>query len=91
MINANEARNKTNELLKTDYNKRMENLRVWVERHCGEAIEEAIEARKFETVIEVPSTHSVSDVATVLHEKGFITNICWGNPTNRVTISWRKN
>lgn len=91
MINANEARNKTNELLKADYTKRMENLRAWVKCHCGKAIEEAIEARKFETIVEVPNKHSISDVATELHEKGFVTSICWGNPINRITISWRKN
>lgn len=91
MINANEARNKTNELLKADYNKRMENLRVWVERHCDKAIKEAIEARKFETNIEVPNRHNIFDVATELHEKGFTTSICRSNQINRITISWRKN
>ena len=90
MMNANEARNKTNELLKADENKRMEDLRAWVEETCGAEIEKAVEARKFEVVVEVPSKHNTSDVASELRDKGFIINICWGNPVNRITIGWRK-
>ena len=91
MMNANEARIKTNELLKADDNKRMEDLRAWVEETCGKAIEEAVEARRFEVVVDVPNKHNTSDVASELRDKGFVINICWGNPTNRITISWRKN
>ena len=91
MMNANEARNKTNELLKIDENKRMESLHAWVEETCGAEIEKAVEARKFETVVEIPSKHNTSDVASELRDKGFAINICWSSPVNRITIGWRKS
>lgn len=91
MMNVNEARNKTNELLKADENKRMEELRAWVEETCGKAIEEAVEARKFEAVVDVPNKYNTSDVADELRGKGFVVSICWCNPINRITISWRKS
>lgn len=91
MMNANEARNKTNELLKADENKRIADLRTWVEETCGKAIEEAVEARKFEAVVDVPPKHNTSDVVTELRDKGFVVSVCWGNPINRITIGWRKS
>ena len=90
-MNANEARNKTNELLKADEAKRMEALRVWVEETCGKAIEEAIEARKFETVVKVPDEHNISDVANELRNKHYTADICWSGSIDKITISWRKN
>lgn len=88
MMNANEARNRTNELLKADETKRMEDLRAWVEECCGKAIEEAVEARKSTVVVDVPCKHNTYDVESELRGKGFKINVCWGNPTNRITISW---
>ena len=91
MMNANEARNKTNELLKIDEAKRVEELCAWIEKHCGKAIEEAVEERRFAAVVNVPGKYNVSDVAAELRDKGYSVNICWGNPTNQITISWRKS
>ena len=91
MMNANEARNKTNELLKADEAKRMEALRAWIEETCGKAIEEAIEARKFETVVQVPDEHNISDVANELRNKHYTANICWSGSIDKITISWRKS
>ena len=91
MMNANEARNKTNELLKADEAKRMKALRVWVEETCGKAIEEAIEARKFETVVKVPDEHSIIDVANELRNKHYTADICWSGSIDKITIGWRKN
>ena len=91
MMSASEARNKTNELLKADEAKRMEDLRAWVEEHCGKAIKEAVEERRFAAIVNVPDKHNTSDVAADLRDNGYSVNICWGTPTNQITISWRKN
>jgi hypothetical protein len=91
MINANEARNKTVANKVADENKRMASLRNWVEETCGSAVEEAVEARKFEVSVEVPRIHDASDVATELREMGYNVHVKWGNPHNVVLINWQKN
>ena len=91
MMNADEARNKTNELLKADEAKRMEALRAWIEETCGKAIKEAIEARKFETVVQVPDEHNISTVARELRNKRYTADICWSGSIDKITISWKKS
>ena len=91
MMNANEARNKTNELLKADEDKKMEVLQAWIEETCGKAIEEAIEARKFETVVQVPDEYNISAVARELRNKHYTAEICWSGSIDKITISWRKS
>ena len=88
MMNANEARNKVNELLKTNKSKRMEDLRAWVEEICGKAIEKAVEAHKFNAVVEVPNKHNIYDVAAELRDRDFVVSVYLDNPTNRILISW---
>ena len=92
MMDANEARNKTNKLLKADEAKRAENLRAWVEEICGAEIEKAVKAHKFETVVVVPNKHNIVDVASELRNKGFTVNIhkykSWGGSINQITINW---
>ena len=91
MMNANEARNKTIANKGADENKRVEALRNWVEETCGKAVEEAVEARKFEVSVEIPRIHDASDVATELRAMDYSVHIKWGNPNNAVLISWQKN
>ena len=90
MMNANEARAKTTENLNLDEAKRMESLRAWVEETCGNAIDKAVEARKFQTCVEVPRTHDADDVATVLRKKGYMVSLSWGANGTQIAIDWRR-
>lgn len=94
MINADEARNKTNELLKMGETKRMENLRTWVEETCDKEIKKAVVACEFETVVEVPNKHNIIDVVSELRNKGYTVKVykykTWGGSINKIKISWKK-
>ena len=89
MLTAKEAKERTIELIKKDYNEKLKANEEFCETVCVEAIEKAIAERKYSTCVEIPEHLDRTAIYCILTAKKFSVSLKHGTPAS-VTIGWRE-
>ena len=88
MMNATEAKAKTNEYLRIDAQAKYEKMKKFITDVIENAIIVSIENRKFNCFVEIPEEFDIHKVAELIRKYGYTCTTQYRSEANYLLISW---